>query len=253
MQLKITLALAAVLVCVTVACGGGGSLVPKATPAANQGNDGPSVARTPFGRPGATTTAPGPGPATTPQPAALPTPGPVLTYTVESGDTPNAIANKLNVPSDRSEAWVAQMLSMNNTTASGLQIGQVLKLPPGATSGPPPPTNGSTGPTGPIVTPRPPGGTPGPGAPSIVQLTSPVNRGQEVVLRVRAGANQGCSPTHLLPNGGVSGADGLGPRLTDSGGNVSWTFTIPGNTPVGEGSIRVICAGNVVAAPLVVN
>jgi hypothetical protein len=198
---------------------------------------------------------PGPGLVATQPPA--PTAGPLLTYTVEAGDTPNAIANKLNVPSDRADAWVAQLLSMNNTTASGLQIGQVLKLPPGATSAPPPtgPTGstGSTGSTGPIVTPRPVGGTPGPGAPMIVQLTSPVGRNQEVTLRVRAGANQGCSPTHFLATGGVSGADGLGPRLTDSGGNVSWTFKIPDNTPVGEGSVRVICAGNVVAAPLVVN
>jgi hypothetical protein len=172
---------------------------------------------------------------------------------VESGDTPNAIANKLNVPSASADAWVSQLLSMNNTTASGLQIGQVLKLPPGATNAPPPanPQPG-TGP-GPIVTPRPPGGTPGPGAPVIVQLTSPVARGQEVVLRVRALSNQGCSPTHLLPTGGVSGADGLGPKLTDSGGNVTWSFIMPANTPLGEGSIRVICAGNVVAAPLVVN
>jgi hypothetical protein len=248
MLLKITLALAAVLLCLTVACSGGGSLVPKATPA---GNDGPAVARTPLGRSGATTAPPGPGSAAVQPP--VPTAGPLLSYMVESGDTPNAIANKLNVPSDRAEAWVAQLLSMNNTTASGLQIGQVLKLPPGATSGPPPSTAPAGPLTAPIVTPRPVGGTPGPGAPVIVQLTSPVGRNQEVTLRVRAGANQGCSPTHFLATGGVSGADGLGPRLTDSGGNVSWTFKIPENTPVGEGSIRVICAGNVVAAPLVVN
>jgi LysM repeat protein len=246
MQPKTALSLAAVLLCLSVACGGGGSLVPRAQATVNQGSGGPAIARTPLVRPDATTAPPGPAATQPPAPAA----GPVLSYTVESGDTPNAIANKLNVPSDRTEAWVAQLLSMNNTTASGLQIGQVLKLPPGATSGPPPPSNR---PAGPIVTPRPVGGTPGPGAPVIVQLTSPVGRNQEVVLRVRAGTNQGCSPTHFLPAGGVSGADGLGPRLTDSGGNVSWTFKIPENTPVGEGSIRIICAGNVVAAPLVVN
>jgi hypothetical protein len=86
-----------------------------------------------------------------------------------------------------------------------------------------------------------------------VQLTSPVGRGQEVTLKVQTGASQGCSPTHLLPNGKVSGAAGLGPRLTDGGGSVTWTFVIPPDTPTGEGSVRVICAGNVVAAPLVVN
>jgi hypothetical protein len=250
MDLKTPLALVAVLLCLAAACGGGGSLVPKVTPS-SPGDGGPAVARTPLFGPRETPGASGSAPAATRPPA--PTPGPLLSYTVESGDTPNAIANKLNVPSATADAWVAQLLSLNNTTASGLQIGQVLKLPPGTSSVPPPSNPGpSTGP-GPIVTPRPVGGTPQPGAPVIVELTSPVRRNQEVTLKVRANTNQGCSPTHLLPNGGVSGADGLGPRLTDSGGNVAWTFTIPGNTPLGEGSIRVICAGNVVAAPLVVN
>jgi hypothetical protein len=249
MQPKTPLALVALFLCLTAACGGG-DLVPKVTPA-NQAGNGPAVARSPVGGAAATPAAPGPGSAATRPPAAqLPTPGPLATYTVESGDTPNAIANKLNVPSASADAWVQQMLSMNNTTASGLQIGQVLKLPPGATSGPSP---SNPGPGAPIVTPRPVGGTPQPGAPMIVELTSPVHRNDTVTLKVRANSNQGCSPTHLLPNGGVSGADGLGPRLTDSGGNVSWTFTIPDNTPLGEGSIRVICAGNVIAAPLVVN
>ena len=244
MRLRFKHCLVAVLCGVAVACGGGGDLVPKATPA-RPNTDAPTIARTPLrGQP---TTPSAPGPATSPSPVA--TPASLLTYTVESGDTPNAIAGKLNVPSDRVEAWVQQLLSMNNTTASGLQIGQVLKLPPGASSGPRP----SSPPPGPVTTSPPPGATPVPGAPVITQLTSPVARGQEVVLRVRALSNQGCSPTHLLPNGTVSGADGLGPKLTDSGGNVTWSFVIPPNTPVGEGSVRVICAGNVVAAPLVVN
>src|SRR4051794_18567244 len=106
--------------CLVAACGGGNSLVPKVTPA-SQGNNGPTVARTPFGgtRPGTTPGAP--APVATQPPTA---PVPVQTYTVVSGDTPNAIAGKLNVPSDRIEAWVAQMLTLNNTTASGLQIGQ---------------------------------------------------------------------------------------------------------------------------------
>jgi hypothetical protein len=166
---------------------------------------------------------------------------------VVAGDTPGGIAEKLNVPSDRRSAWTNELLAMNNTTASALQIGQVLRLPAGATSAPAP---------GPSLPPpnatRSPLSTPAPGAPVIVELTSPVARGAEVTLRVRAGASQGCSPTHLLPDGKVSGAAGLGPRLADPGGNVEWKFTIPGNTPVGEGSVRVICAGNVVAAPLVV-
>src|SRR5262245_9596214 len=118
MQPKTPLTLIAVLLCSVVACGGGGSLVPKATPA-RQGGDGPTVARPPLRGQGTTPGAATPGPAATQPPAA--TPAPLLTYTVESGDTPNAIAGKLNVPSDRIDAWVQQLLNMNNTTASGLQ------------------------------------------------------------------------------------------------------------------------------------
>ena len=231
------------------ACGGGNSLVPKvATPAANGGN--PAVARTPLGQTGrpAAPTQPALAPPTATQP---PAPASVDTYTVVAGDTPNAIANKLNVASDRSDAWVAQLLSMNNTTASGLQIGQVLKLPPGGTTGGAPPAPGPGLP--PANATRAPNASPVAGAPVIVQLTSPIGREQEGTLRVKAAANQGCNPTHLLANGSISGDDGLGPKTADAGGNLSWTFVVPKTTPTGEGSMRVICAGNVVAAPLVVN
>ena len=233
---------AGVLACLLAACGGGDGLVPKVTPAQDV-SGGPAVARTPFtqgGRP--VTQAPGPPPAATQAPVQAPP----QTYTVLSGDTASGIASKLNVPSDRRDSWVQQLLSMNNTSAESLQVGQVLRLPAGATGAPPPgPTTAATRPAG---TPAPPSSQP-----VIVQLTSPIGREQEATLRVRAGASQGCSPTHLLPNGGVSGAAGLGPKTADAGGNLTWTFTVPANTPTGEGSIRVICAGNVVAAPLVVN
>ena len=236
--------LAVVLACLLIACGGGDGLVPKVTPTLDPGNGGPAVARTPFtkgGRP--VTQAAGPPPATATQ---QPPQAPPQTYTVVSGDTASGIASKLNVPSDRRDDWVRLLLTMNNTSPESLQVGQVLRLPAGATSAPPPgPTTAATRPAG---TPPPPASQP-----VIVQLTSPVAREQEATLRVRAGANQGCSPTHLLPNGGVSGAAGLGPKTADAGGNLTWTFTVPANTPAGEGSIRVICAGNVVAAPLVVN
>ena len=171
MQFKAALLLLVVSACLASACGGGDSLVPKLTPTLQAGS-GPAVARTPFGgtRPGTT-----PG-AAAPVATPPPTPAPIQTYTVASGDTPNAIANKLNIPSDRIEAWVAQMLSLNNTTASGLQIGQELKLPPGATSAPAPAPGPNTGPGTAPGTPRPLTGSPSPGAPVIVQLTSPVGR-----------------------------------------------------------------------------
>ena len=90
-------------------------------------------------RPGTTTTAgsaptraagtPTSGAATaTPRPAG--TPGAGGTYTVVSGDSPNGIATKVGVPAAQQQAWVLQMLQLNNVTAQTLQIGQVLQLPP---------------------------------------------------------------------------------------------------------------------------
>ena len=79
----------------------------------------------PAGTSGVSTT---PAIAATPRPAG--TPGAGGTYTVVSGDSPNAIATKLNVPSAQQQAWVLQMLQLNNVTAQTLQIGQVLQLPP---------------------------------------------------------------------------------------------------------------------------
>jgi LysM repeat protein len=52
------------------------------------------------------------------------------TYTVVSGDSPVAIAQKLGVPVAQQQAWANQLVSLNNTTATGLQVGQVLQLPP---------------------------------------------------------------------------------------------------------------------------
>jgi LysM repeat protein len=52
------------------------------------------------------------------------------TYTVVSGDYPVLIAEKLGVPEAQRLAWAQQMLALNGLTASGLQVGQVLQLPP---------------------------------------------------------------------------------------------------------------------------
>jgi len=80
---------------------------------------------TPTPRPGTTTT-PTSGTPTT----GTPTTGGSGSYTVKAGDTPGSIASSLGVPAAQQQAWIAQMLQMNNTTATGLQIGQVLQLPP---------------------------------------------------------------------------------------------------------------------------
>jgi LysM repeat protein len=67
---------------------------------------------------------------TTPTTGGTPATGGGNTYTVVSGASPNSIAAKLGVPAGQQQAWVVQMLQMNNTTAQTLQIGQVLNLPP---------------------------------------------------------------------------------------------------------------------------
>jgi LysM repeat protein len=77
----------------------------------------------PSGTPGSGST-----PSATPRPSG--TPGASGGYTVVAGDSPNGIAAKLGVPAAQQQAWVLQMLQMNNVTAQTLQIGQVLQLPP---------------------------------------------------------------------------------------------------------------------------
>lgn len=82
--------------------------------------------------PGATPTRPSGTPTTsaTPRPGTTPATGGGNTYVVQSGDTPGGIATKLNVPAAQQQAWITQLLQLNNVTAQTLQIGQSLNLPP---------------------------------------------------------------------------------------------------------------------------
>ncbi len=52
------------------------------------------------------------------------------TYTVVSGDNPTLIGQKLGVPASALAAWADQLMTLNGTNASSLQVGQVLQLPP---------------------------------------------------------------------------------------------------------------------------
>ena len=52
------------------------------------------------------------------------------TYTVVSGDFPLLIAQKVGVPPAQQSAWADQLVALNGINPSGLQVGQVLQLPP---------------------------------------------------------------------------------------------------------------------------
>ena len=89
----------------------------------------PSTSSTP--RPGTTPpTSNTPRPGTTPTTGSTPSTGGGNTYVVQSGDTPAGIATKVGVPASQQQAWITQLLQLNNVTAQTLQIGQTLNLPP---------------------------------------------------------------------------------------------------------------------------
>jgi LysM repeat protein len=78
--------------------------------------------------------------ATTATPGASATPRPTVaggggTYTVQDGDYPLLIAEKLGVPEAQRDAWVQQLLALNNVSATQLFVGQVLQLPAGTPAG----------------------------------------------------------------------------------------------------------------------
>jgi LysM repeat protein len=106
-------------------------------------------------RPATTTT-----PVATATPAATATQRPTVaasgqTYTVVSGDYPGLIAEKLGVPAAQQSSWADQLLALNNVCSSCLQVGQVLQLPAGTPTTPPPPTPVPATPTPAPPTPTP--------------------------------------------------------------------------------------------------
>ncbi len=72
--------------------------------------------------------------ATTAAPAGTTAPAPTAftqeRYTVVSGDTPGGIAEKVGVPEGSRDSWIQEMLALNGVTATTLQVGQELILPP---------------------------------------------------------------------------------------------------------------------------
>jgi hypothetical protein len=69
-------------------------------------------------------------PTATPWPTVLPAKPLDATYVVQSGDNPTLIAEYAHVPAAEQDAWIAQLLTLNNTDAHSLSVGQKLILPP---------------------------------------------------------------------------------------------------------------------------
>lgn len=102
-----------------------GTQTPAATP-------GPTQPASTGAAPAATGSAPATGSPAAPSGTAAPAPTAFTQerYTVVSGDTPGGIAEKVGVPEENRAAWIEEMLALNGVTATGLQIGQELILPP---------------------------------------------------------------------------------------------------------------------------
>ncbi len=250
----------------TLACGGG--KLPTATT--------PTVSRTVSTvpsptRPAGTTTAKTPSasvsvtvsPANaTALPAASGSSFQTTHYTVVAGDNPGAIAEKLGVPLDRRESWIEEMLSLNGVTATTLQIGQDLILPPFDATAPlptqsaSPVSNPSTAGDDPTATDAPeptdtpaathtpaptetaeptatqPADTPTP-APtadpnklSLVSVTSPVAVGSNATLVVEVAPGKSCRLAYNNPNGTASQEAGLGTQVAGDDGQITWTWKI---------------------------
>ena len=269
----------------SLACGGG------KLPAAGS----PAVSRTVYTgasvvsstRPAGSVTVTAPKPGTTSSVAANATAKPASStgasdfqttrYTVVSGDNPGSIAEKLGVPLARRESWIAEMLALNGATATSLQIGQDLILPPfdagaplptrsaspvsnpstagdapTATDAPQPTdTPAATGTPAGTNTPAPtatqPASTPTP-APTadpnrleLVSVTSPIASGNDATLVVQVAPGKSCRLAYNNPNGSASPAAGLGTQTAGEDGKITWTWGISPNTSPGTGTAYVTC------------
>lgn len=77
--------------------------------------------------------------------------------------------------------------------------------------------------------------------PSITSVTSPVNRGSPAIVTASAGPGLNCSIRVTVPGGVVASANGLGNKLTDGSGKVTWSWVVGPATPIGTGQVAVRC------------
>jgi len=80
--------------------------------------------------------------------------------------------------------------------------------------------------------------------PSITSVTSPVNRGSTAIVTVMAGPRDSCSIRVTVPGGVTASANGLGNKLADGSGRVSWSWVVGPATPLGTGQVAVKCGSS---------
>ena len=84
----------------------------------------------------------------------------------------------------------------------------------------------------------------------IVSVSETTPRGGSAVLTVAAPPGTLCNISFLPPPGTPLTTTGLGPRVTDRTGMVTWIWSIPFAAPVGPAQVTVICSGTAVTASI---
>src|SRR5688572_27666833 len=96
----------------------------------------------------------------------------------------------------------------------------------------------------PTQLPRPTPRIPATARPSITSVTSPVNRGSPALVTAMASPGISCSIRVTVPGGVVASANGLGSKLTDRSGRVTWSWVVGPATPLGTGQVAVRCGSS---------
>ena len=78
---------------------------------------------------------------------------------------------------------------------------------------------------------------------SVQSLTSPVTLGSNTAMTVRTNPAATCTIT-VIYNNVASTDSGLGPKVADEYGMVSWSWTVDTTTPIGTWPVKVTCALN---------
>jgi len=77
--------------------------------------------------------------------------------------------------------------------------------------------------------------------PSITSITSPVNRGSTAIVTATSGPGLNCSIRVTVPGGVLASANGLGNKLTDGTGKITWSWVVGPATPIGTGQVSIRC------------